>query len=148
MNIFYQALSYIHPLALALTLYGLATSNLQAEDAPENLPNTIKINAEELFELAEKHADLIIIDSRISGDRNKGYIEDSISLPDINTTCASLEKHISTKTTPTLYYCNGIKCGRSVKAIEVAQACGYSNIYWFRGGFEEWLKNGLPYLVE
>ena len=41
-----------------------------------------------------------------------------------------------------------MKCGRSAKAIVIALQCGYSNIYWFRGGFEEWLSKGYPYLQE
>ena len=47
-----------------------------------------------------------------------------------------------------LFYCNGVKCGRSVVAVGVAKKCGYSNIYWFRGGFEAWLKEGFPFVKE
>lgn len=145
MNIFCRLIAHRHILLLFCCL---TTTSLLAEDAPDNIPNTTKINAEQLFKLAEKYPELVIIDSRISGDRNKGYIEDSVSLPDIHTTCDTLQKFINSKTTHTLFYCNGVKCGRSVNAIKIAQACGYSNIYWFRGGFEEWLNNGLPYLLE
>jgi len=101
-----------------------------------------------LISLVEKIADLTLVDSRIPGDRKQGFIEGSLSLPDVETTCDSLAKVISAKNAPTLFYCNGVKCGRSVNAIKVALKCGYNNIYWFRGGFEEWLAKGYPYLQE
>lgn len=101
-----------------------------------------------MIELANEFSDLIIVDSRIAGDRQKGYIESSISLPDVKTNCKSLSKVLLKKTTNAVFYCNGIKCGRSAKAIKIALKCGYKNLYWFRGGFEVWLEKGLPYMKD
>ena len=92
--------------------------------------------------------DLIVIDSRIPGDRKQGYVEGSISLPDVETNCKTLATNIPSKKSAALFYCNGVKCGRSAKAIKIALSCGYNNVYWFRGGFEEWLAKGYPYLQE
>jgi rhodanese-related sulfurtransferase len=116
--------------------------------APENIKGTTKVDAEGLIAVVNKIPDIIIIDSRIPGDRKQGFIEGSLSLPDVETTCDSLANVIPAKNAPTLFYCNGVKCGRSVNAIHVALKCGYNNIYWFRGGFEEWLAKGYPYLQE
>jgi len=112
--------------------------------SPENIPGTILVDAEAVIKLVMSTPDIIIIDARIKTDRKQGYIEGSISLPNIDTNCGSLNKIIKEKTTPALYYCNGIKCGRSVESISIAMSCGYSNIYWFRGGFEEWQEKGYP----
>ena len=135
--------------ALLLTLSGL---DLRASHPPLITPETIAgstvINAEQLIEFANQTPGLIIIDSRIPGDRKQGYIETSISLPDIDTHCDRLARIIPDKAAPVLFYCNGIKCGRSGKAVKIAVNCGYSNIYWFRGGFQEWLAKGYPYLQE
>jgi rhodanese-related sulfurtransferase len=49
---------------------------------------------------------------------------------------------------PVVFYCNGIRCGRSREAAQIARGCGFRNVYWFRGGFEEWLAQGYPYLKE
>jgi len=114
----------------------------------ESIDGVIKVNAEELIMLAENTPELVIIDSRISGDRKHGFIEGALSLPNVDTTCNSLSGIIHKKDTASLFYCNGVKCGRSAKAIKIALDCGYSNIYWFRGGFEEWLEKGYPYLQE
>jgi len=119
-----------------------------APKSPESIEGTTKVTAEGFIELVESQPDLIVIDSRIPGDRKQGYVEGSISLPDIDTTCETLAKNIPEKSSAALFYCNGVKCGRSAKAVKVALSCGYSKIYWFRGGFEEWLAKGYPYLQE
>ncbi|MCG6969190.1 MAG: rhodanese-like domain-containing protein [Gammaproteobacteria bacterium] len=126
----------------------ICTTPAIAETSPEKIEGSTLVNAEEFIELVGKIPELLVIDSRIPGDRKQGYVEGSISLPDVDTTCESLAKVIPKKESPTLFYCNGVKCGRSAKAVKIALSCGYSNIYWFRGGFEEWLAKGYPYLQE
>ena len=123
------------------------TVNLWAEekkDQPEQLEGTTRISAEELFDLLDEHDDLVVIDARKTSDRQQGYMEGSIGLPDTDTTEASLAKHIATKTTPVVFYCNGVKCGRSSKSAKLAVGLGYSKVFWFRGGWAEWVEKGLP----
>ncbi len=116
--------------------------------APENIEGSRKVTAEDIFALVEKIPDLLIIDARIRADRKQGYLESSVSLPDIKTNCTSLKKTIKKKSSPVLFYCNGPKCGRSAKSVEKALKCGYNKVYWFRGGFEEWVAKGFPLLKE
>ena len=116
--------------------------------SPETIPGITRLDAEGVIDIVEKISDLVIIDARISNDRKQGYIEGSRSLPDIDTTCNTLEKVVPGKARPVLFYCNGVKCGRSVKSINIAQGCGYEKIYWFRGGFEEWKAKGYPFVTE
>ena len=112
--------------------------------SPEQIDGVTNVNAEGLIEMVMQHGDLVLIDSRIISDRNEGYIEGSVSLPDIDTNCDSLGNAISTPRTPMLFYCNGVRCGRSANAAEIALSCGYSNIYWFRNGIEEWQEKEYP----
>ena len=114
--------------------------------SPDHIDGVTKVGAEGVIELIERIENIIIVDSRIPGDRQKGYIESSVSLPDTKTNCKTLSKVIPEKTRAALFYCNGIKCGRSAIAIEIAKKCGYSELYWFRGGFELWLKKGFPFI--
>lgn len=142
-----------HHFTLIVTLLAAtASASLAAEDkpvvSPENIPGTTKVSAEQVIDLVNSIADLIMIDARISADRKQGYIEGSVSLPDIDTTCETLAKVIPDKKRPALFYCNGIKCGRSVKSIKIAKQCGYTNLYWYRGGFEDWLEKGFPIIKE
>lgn len=115
---------------------------------PDTIPGTTRVDAEAVIELASKTPNLVIIDARIEGDRKHGFIEGSISLPDAQTNCASLAKIIPKKNSPTLFYCNGVNCGRSVTASKIALKCGYTKLYWFRGGYEEWLAKNYPFVVK
>ena len=124
--------------------------NAVAEESktPDYIDDVTLVGAEGMIELIERIENLVIIDSRIPGDRHKGYIESSVSLPDTETSCKSLSNIISKKTIPALFYCNGVKCGRSAVALNIAKKCGYKELYWFRGGFEIWLKKGFPYIQD
>lgn len=113
--------------------------------SPQTIEGSTIIDAESLIQLAQENSNLVIIDSRMRADRRQGYIANSISLPDTETDCTSLFRLIDRKNTATVFYCNGPKCQRSDNAIKIAKECGYTNIYWFRGGFEEWIKK--QYLI-
>lgn len=131
-----------------LLLFALHLPSLALGDdkplSPMSIPGATKVDAEELLQLVQEEPRLVVIDARISTDRNQGYIEDSISLPDISTDCDSLKKVAANKSAPLLFYCNGPKCGRSAKSVQKAVACQYTRLYWFRGGFEEWRAKGYP----
>ena len=127
------------------TIFLLGWMQVQAEEiVQESIPGTTKISAEELINLAQTDSHLVMIDSRKPSDHAKGYIEGSINLPDTETTAKTLASHIPTKSTPVIFYCNGIRCGRSAKAAKIAVSAGYTNIYWFRGGWGEWTAKGYP----
>ena len=126
---------------MAFLTFGRAQAK---EDTPESIDGTTRITAEEVIDLVETKSNLVIVDTRAPGDREKGYIEGSIGLPDTDTTADSLAQHIPSKETNVCFYCNGAKCGRSVKSAKLAVSLGYKNIYWFRGGWGEWTAKGLP----
>jgi len=112
--------------------------------SPESINGTTIVAAEGLIELATQQPQLVLIDSRNTADHREGFIEGSISLPNTDTTCESLARIVAALNAPVLFYCNGVKCGRSGRAATIAVACGYSNIYWYRNGMEEWQKKEFP----
>lgn len=128
-----------------VVLFSSASAVLaEGKEAPESVDGTTRVSAEELIDLFDEHEDLVLIDSRIPKDRTGGQIEGSVSLPDVDTTPEALAKVIPEKESAVAFYCNGVKCGRSVNAAKIAVAEGYSKIFWFRGGWEEWTEKGLP----
>jgi len=145
----YRLLPQFGGLLLAL-LSALASAADKATDqpgkiiSPERIEGVINVDAEGLIGLIKQHDDLVLVDSRIISDRNEGYIEGSISLPDIDTNCASLAEAAPSLASPLLFYCNGIRCGRSAKAAVIARDCNYRNIHWFRNGMEEWQEKEYP----
>ena len=129
-----------------ITLFCLAstTANSDSYISPETIDGAQTIEAEGLIRLVTQDETQIIIDSRISSDRKLGFIPDSISLPDTDTNCESLARIIPEKSAAVVFYCNGPKCRRSDNAVVIAADCGYTNIYWFRGGIEAWKANNYP----
>ena len=112
--------------------------------SPESIDGVINVDADGLIEKVIHVPELVLIDSRIPADRLEGYIEGSISLPDADTSCATLAQVVPRTHTPVLFYCNGIRCGRSARAAVIARDCGYSKLYWFRNGMEEWQDKQYP----
>ena len=71
-------------------------------------------------------------------------IQGSISLPYTQTTPDAMAKLVPDKLTPVVFYCDGLSCPHSMKAIKKAVSYGFVNIFWFRGGISEWTKKGFP----
>lgn len=150
MALFLQS-NNIKYLAIGLFLGIGVSTQIMAESEkplPENIEGTHRISASELIELVASKDGLILIDSRIPGDRIQGYIKTSISLPDTDTDCQSLSKVIASKNQPVAFYCNGVRCGRSAVAIKIALSCGYQELYWYKNGFEDWLERSYPYVKD
>ena len=134
---------------LLFLLFSLAVVSLSATGSdeivtPETIDDVTIVDAEGLIETVTQTPALILIDSRIIADRTEGFIEGSVSLPDIETDCDSLASAVPGLATPVLFYCNGVKCGRSARAANIAIDCGYTRIYWFRNGMEEWQEQEYP----
>ncbi len=126
-------------------VWAAASLSLQAgETTPEFVEGTTRVTAEEIIDLVDAKPDLVIIDARKRSDYQKGYIEGAVNLPNTETTPESLAGVIPSKSTPVLFYCNGVKCGRSVESAQKAVSAGYTQVYWFRGGIQEWEAKGLP----
>ena len=113
---------------------------------PDQIAGVTTVSAEQLIERLASDKPPMLIDARVKEDRDYGYIESSISLPDIETNCNSLKKIITDKKQALMFYCNGVQCGRSVVSIKVARSCGYHNLSWFKGGFAEWKEKGYQYI--
>lgn len=142
-------LSLISPFLLIciLAIPGIQSAcanEAEKPDAPEFIDGVTIVNAEGLIEKTMSNPDLVLVDSRIVADRKQGFIEGSISLPDIETSCDSLAGVIDSKSTPVMFYCNGVKCGRSAKAARIAVACDYASLYWYRNGMQEWKEKNYP----
>ena len=112
--------------------------------APVVVDGATPITAEELSDLISEVDDLVLIDSRHENQHQLGSIAGSISLPDTKTTPGALQKLVPSKLSPVVFYCEGINCSHSMKAVKKAVNYGYANIFWFRGGIAEWKEKGFP----
>src|SRR3990167_6551231 len=110
--------------------------------------SAVTVTAEVVVELILAQKDLLIIDSRKKSEYSKGHIEGAVNLLNTSMQREALEALCPNKTTPIVFYCNGIHCLRSSDAIHKAMECGYTNIFWFRGGWKEWTDKRLPAIAE
>lgn len=114
--------------------------------SPRHIPGARVVDAAGVLRLAQERPDLVIIDARMRLDRRQGYLQGSVSLPDVETDCDRLADIVPALSHPVLFYCNGIHCGRSAVSARIAVDCGYTQVYWFREGFEAWKTARLPYV--
>jgi rhodanese-related sulfurtransferase len=115
-----------------------------AQDAPLHIDGAKTVNAQEIFDLVGKTPNMVILDNRKPEDFAAGHIEGAIRLIDTDVSAESLAQHIKTKDTPTLFYCNGVKCGRAAKATERAIQLGYTKVYYYALGMDDWNSQRLP----
>ena len=130
-------------LSALVVLLGLLSA-AAAQDAPMQISGANTVNAQQIFELITKRPNLVILDNRKEEDYAAGHLEGAIRLLDTDVSPETLARHVASKDTPVLFYCNGVKCGRAAKATERAVQLGYSNVFYYALGMEEWNKEGLP----
>lgn len=130
-------------LALLLIL-NLPQAWAQIALAPQRIDGVEHLNAEQVVALILKQEALVIIDARRHEEYAKGHIEGATHLFEATMAPETLARHVPHPDTPLLFYCNGVQCLRSSNAAIKARDWGYRNIYWFRGGWNEWRDNQLP----
>ncbi len=92
---------------------------------------------------ADTH-NFLLIDARNPEEYREAHIPGAINIP---------EKHFdklagllpADKNMQLIFYCNGIKCGKSKKAAEQASQRGYTNIFVFAEGMPVWEELGYSF---
>jgi rhodanese-related sulfurtransferase len=116
-----------------------------ADGAPTEIKGAKSVNADGVIALVQKLDDLVILDNRSAADFDAGHIEGAVRLIDTDITGEDvLARHVKSKDTPVLFYCNGLKCGRAAKATTKAVEWGYSKVHYYALGLEEWKQRNLP----
>jgi rhodanese-related sulfurtransferase len=135
-----QMRSFLFAIATLLSLGAAAA----AQDAPMEIAGATTVNAQQIFELVAKTPNMVLLDNRKPEDYAAGRIEGAIRLIDTDVNAESLAQHVPSKDTPVLFYCNGVKCGRAAKAAEKATQLGYTKVYYYALGMDEWNAQRLP----
>ena len=132
----------------SLMMFSSSLSAVEKPYAPENIRGAISVSAERVVELILSNPDMIIIDSRKKTEYVKVHIEGAINILNTELALDDLETIAPDRTQALLFYCNGTRCLRSADSINRAIEWGYRNIFWFRGGWEEWKEKRLPVITE
>jgi rhodanese-related sulfurtransferase len=108
------------------------------------IPGVTRVSAEQVVDMINRLPQLVVIDSRRKNEFAEGHIEGAINITDTEMTPAKLNRVAPRQDMPLLFYCNGERCRRSSIAAKLALKWGYRNVYWFRGGWQEWSAKYLP----
>ena len=85
----------------------------------------------------------MVIDARKPFDWERGHIDGAVHIVNTEMTKEKLAA-VARRDQPIVFYCNGPKCYRSGDASAKAVGWGWTRVYWFRGGTEEWAAKNFP----
>lgn len=115
--------------------------SIAAANAKESIP---QISTAELKQLLDqKRDDITLVDARNPEEYQEVHINNAINIPE-KKFAESSNLLPADKTQRVIFYCNGIKCGKSKKAAQKALDMGYTNIQIYAEGMPVWEEKGLP----
>lgn len=96
---------------------------------------------EECRRVIEEEQGCRILDVRRADEYRQGHLESAVNIdvnaPDFKEKIAELDRD-----QPYVVYC---KAGvRGAKAMEILKRAGFSRVYNLSGGYENWIRRGLP----
>ena len=87
--------------------------------------------------------DIVVVDARNPEEYQEVHIKDAINVPQ-----KQFEKYSHLlpreKSSRIVFYCNGVKCGKSKKAAKAALKMGYTQIFVYAEGMPVWEEKGMP----
>jgi len=143
---------------LSVFLYTLPVHSLENRSAaalpylaPEHVQGATTINADEAWLLFR--SGMMFVDVRLPADYMAGRVPEAHSLtimrdPDHPGDSFQRDRLLDIAgalDTPMVIYCNERDCWRSEAAITRAREWGFTNLYFFPGGFPEWVASGYPF---
>ena len=110
-------------------------------------PGYTIIKTAELQKMLDSKSDkFLVIDARNPEEYNDVHIPGAVNIPD-----KKFERYIKLlpedQTSTLIFYCNGVKCGKSKRAAKKAIALGYKNILVYEEGMPVWEEKGLTMIT-
>ena len=138
---------YLLPVCLLLLATNLHAANatpLETEhEAPESLRGALVINADDLQEMRADMSDLVIIDTRDAPNLTS-TIGGAIHLTELDASPSTLLQQYPDKQTAMVFFGESAHAISSFKTARRVIGYGYVNVFWMRGGIEEWTAKGYP----
>lgn len=132
----------IRSIFIMLTVFFVSECALAKAAAPEQVDGAVTVSTKHAQTLMNQG--VTFIDVRGVTDYQSSHIQGAKHLDlKLDLTEASL-LNVVKKHLPVVFYCNGDMCQRSAKASEKAVAWGWMKVYYYRGGYPDWRKAGLP----
>ena len=97
----------------------------------------------ELKKMLDDSIDMTVVDARNPEEYQEVHIKGAINIPE-KKFAEHQEKLPEDKSAKIIFYCNGIKCGKSKKAAQKASNLGYTDIFVYAEGMPVWEEKGMP----
>jgi len=123
----------------------LLPASLLASEIPADKGTTTYtlLNTEELKAILERNPETIVVDARNPEEYQEVHIKGAINIPE-----KQFSEHLAQlppdKSARIIFYCNGVKCGKSKKAAQKALELGYTNVLVYSEGMPVWEEKGMP----
>ncbi len=107
----------------------------------EEKDNVKQISYEQFKEIYDSGENFFLLDVLPAASYNNGHIKGALSVPvdTINEQCVTEMLHSDSKV---ITYCAGYDCEASTEAANKIKALGIVNVLDFKGGLQEWRKQG------
>lgn len=140
-------------LVLSLLMGAGLLAPAMAAETPASLAGVKTVKADEVKKMLDVGTP--VIDTRVAAEYAEKTIKGAKNVPykeksakeagfDASQDQFDLSKLPGDKAAPVVFFCNSGECWKSYKASAVAHKAGYAKVFWFRGGFPEWVAAGLP----
>jgi rhodanese-related sulfurtransferase len=126
-----------------LTIFSLISLLLAAvvANAENSIPVLTTTDLKQLID--QEGSNITVVDSRNPEEYQEVHIKNAINIPE-KKFAENVGLLPADKTRRIVFYCNGIKCGKSKKAALKAIDMGYANIQIYAEGMPVWEEKGLP----
>lgn len=101
------------------------------------------ITTKDLKKSIDEGIEMTVVDARNPEEFQEVHIKGAISIP-VKQWDEYVSQLPSEKGAKIIFYCNGVKCGKSRKAAQKALAMGYENVLVYAEGMPVWEEKGLP----
>jgi len=106
-------------------------------------PDYQVVTTDELKNMIDLGTEITVIDARNAEEYQEVHIKGAINIP-VKNFAQHQDKLPENKSAKIIFYCNGVKCGKSKKAAQMATHLGYTNIAVYASGMPVWEEKGLP----
>lgn len=101
------------------------------------------ISTEALKDMLDEKVKFTLVDARTADEYDEAHIGGAIHITEKEFAKSSALLPAD-KGALLVFYCNGVKCGKSKKVAAKAKEAGYANLFVYNDGFPVWEEKGMP----
>ncbi|MFC2049422.1 rhodanese-like domain-containing protein [Chlamydiota bacterium] len=129
--------------SLMICLLMLAPLAVFAQDNPGTQQSVATVNGDQLKSWYDQKKPMVVLDARTKEYFDGKLLPDAKWLP-YNSSEDAIRAAAPSKDGLIVVYCWGPECPASGMLAHKLQSMGYTNIYEYRGGVQEWKQKGYP----